>query len=421
MRRRLHLLRSVALGGAIIALLFGAWVVWRNLPAGLPARPAPAVPADAALLARGAYLARAGHCMGCHTDQDGVPYAGGRGVATPFGTVYAPNLTPDADTGLGAWSADDFWRALHEGRSRDGRLLYPAFPYPSYTRITRDDADAMHAYLRSLPPVRRARRPHALRFPYHLQASLAVWRALHFSPRRFEPEPTQAPAWNRGRYLVEALGHCMACHAGRNALGGIDAAGGSTMPDGRWYAPSLHSPHEAGVADWRRDDVVALLRDGVAHGASVSGPMADVVHGSTQHLDDGDLAAMAVYLQALPQTGAAPPTAARADAGVIDHGRRLYDRHCADCHGRDGEGVAGIYAPLAGNRAVTLPAAHNVTQTILRGGFAPTTRGNPRPYGMPPFGHLLDDGDVAAVATYIRQSWGNLAPAVSALEVQRAR
>ena len=183
-----------------------------------PRRSAPAAASEATLVARGEYLVRAGSCLGCHTEPGGEPYAGGRAIETPFGIVYGPNLTPDVATGLGAWTGDDFWRALHNGKARDGRLLYPAFPYPNYTRLERADADAMLAYLRSLPPVAKANRPHALDFPFDQAAALAVWRALFFRPGHFEPDPARTASWNRGAYLVETLGHCNACHSQRNAL-----------------------------------------------------------------------------------------------------------------------------------------------------------------------------------------------------------
>ena len=266
----------------IAALLFAASAgVYLALQ---PAADQPAASAAgedrAAQVARGEYLARAGNCMACHTAPGGTPWAGGRAMDTPFGTIYTSNLTPDPTTGLGQWTADDFWKALHEGRARDGRLLYPAFPYTSYTRVTRADADAIWAWLQTLPPVEQPNRPHALRFPYDTQAALLAWRALYFKPGVFVADATKSEDWNRGAYLVQGLGHCSACHAPRNALGASsdpDALAGGLMPVQNWYAPSLTSPHEAGVADWAKDDIVALLRDGVSGNATAAGPMAEVV------------------------------------------------------------------------------------------------------------------------------------------------
>jgi mono/diheme cytochrome c family protein len=383
-------------------------------------RPGPAT------IERGAYLARAGNCIGCHTARGGADYAGGRAIDTPFGTVFSPNLTPDPETGIGRWSTSDFWRAMHYGRSKDGRSLYPAFPYPSYTQVTRADSDAIHAYLTSLPPVNQPNTPHALRWPYRLQASLAVWRALYFSPGRFDADPAQSEDWNRGRYLVEGLGHCAACHAARNVLGATsDAIGlrGGLIPMQNWYAPSLVSAQEAGVGEWPLEDVVSLLKAGVSSHASVMGPMAEVVYRSTQYLTEADLAAMAVFLKSRQQ---AEPDADRvalpaSDASAMSLGEKVYSDRCAECHGDRGQGVAGIYPALAGNRASTLSTPVNVLKAILDGGFPPATAGNPRPFGMPPFRQILNDSEVAAVATYVRRSWGNAASAVASVEAARAR
>lgn len=416
-------LRALALlvGLPLLAVL-ALWHLNRLDEAAVPpdARPTAGTPQQ---VARGAYLALAGNCMTCHTERGGRPYAGGRGLATPFGTVYASNLTPDDDTGLGLWSADHFWRALHHGRSRDGRLLYPAFPYPSYTLVTRADADALYAYLRSLPPVRQPNRPHDLRFPYNTQPALAVWRAMFFRPANHADEAGRTAEWNRGAYLVRGLGHCAACHEARNVLGasqGLELSGG-LMPLQNWYAPSLLDPHEAAVTDWPVDDIVALLRTGVSPRGSVLGPMADVVLRSTQHLEPADLRAMAVFLKDLPPAPQprrpAPPPA----AATMARGGALYERHCAECHGASGQGQAGLYPALAGNRTVLMHHPANLIRAIAMGGFLPATRGNPRPMGMPPFAQLLSDADIAAVATFVRNQWGGQAGEIDTRTVSRWR
>jgi mono/diheme cytochrome c family protein len=360
--------------------------------------------ADAALIERGAALARAGNCRDCHTPRGAAPYSGGRGIPTPFGTVYSSNLTPDAATGIGDWSAAEFRRAMHNGRSRDGRLLYPAFPYDSYTRISDADADALFVHLRSLPPVPQPNRPHALRFPYDQPLALAVWRALYFRPGRFAPEPAQPAAWNRGAYLVQGLGHCAACHAERNALGAIReplALAGGLMPLQNWFAPALGG-QPAG-------EVAALLQRGVSGHAALLGPMAEVVLHSTQHLAAADRQAMAQYLQSLP----AP--------AQMQLGGQVYEQHCAHCHGADGLGRAGAYVPLAGNRALLHEPPANLVQVVLGGAFPASTAGNPRPFGMPPFATALDDEQVAAVLSYVRNAWGAAGAAVRPQDVQRWR
>lgn len=400
--------------------------------------PVAAAAASDSLIARGAYLARAGNCMTCHTARGGEPYAGGRSIDTPFGAVFTSNLTPDEKTGLGTWSPAHFWRAMHNGRSKSGRLLYPAFPYPSYTQVTREDSGALFAYLKSLPAVTQPNKAHALRFPYQSQAALAVWRALYFSPGVYKPDASRNAEWNRGAYLVNGLGHCTACHTARNVMGateGLDLSGG-LIPIQNWYAPSLVSPHEAGVGDWDRQEIVNLLKNGVSKRGSVNGPMAEVVQGSTQYLNSEDLNAMAQFLKELPGTsapgspkepeialmaGSPSATDAVAPGSVAALGAKLYENNCAQCHGDKGQGVPNAYPALAGNRAVLMPQTVNLVQIVLNGGYAPATAGNPRPFGMPPFVLVLNDTDVAAVLTHIRGAWGNQASAVSPLEVNRIR
>jgi mono/diheme cytochrome c family protein len=425
MLRRWLILVVVLLGS------FAAAVAWLNLrgEAPIPAGAAPSTgtPAQAA---RGEYLVRIGNCVTCHTARGGIPWAGGRGIATPFGTVFAGNLTPDSETGIGRWSVDHFWRAMHHGRSFDGRLLYPAFPYPDMSRVSREDSDAIYHYLRTLAPVHQPNTPHALHFPYSTQAALAVWRALFFRPGRFEPDAARSAEWNRGAYLVRGLGHCAACHGGRNLFGatperGMSLAGG-LIPMRNWYAPALDSPDEAGVADWEPDHIVALLRDGTSPRASVLGPMADVVYRSLQHLREDDLRAIAAFLKSLPQrrtptAGGKPP-----DPAVRELGSELYETHCADCHGARGEGAraaggATMLPALAGNRLVTMGPPANLIRVIVHGGFLPSTAGNPRPFGMPPYGLALTDAEIAAVASFLRMSWGNRAGAVTPQEVARFR
>ncbi|MDP1894696.1 MAG: cytochrome c [Hydrogenophaga sp.] len=414
---------AVVLSLAVVALL----VRQLNVDPLPPLASAPAT-ASAEQVERGAYLARVGNCAACHTARGGAPYAGGHAIHTPFGPVYAGNLTPDPTHGLGAWSADAFWRAMRHGQSRDGRLLNPVFPYENFTLISREDSDALYAFLQSLPPVAQPNQPHGLRFPYNTQAALAVWRELYFEPASFKPDPTRPADWNQGAYLVRGLGHCAACHSPRDALGGIRQASvlsGGLMPGQGWYAPSLQAHSEAGVAQWSAQQVVELLKTGVLHGVdggvSVMGPMADVVFQSTQHLSDDDLHAMAVYLQSLPPREPVAVPAPRASAAQLALGEQVYQRHCADCHGANGQGAAFAYPALAGNRAVTQASHVNPVQAILSGGFAPATAGNPQPYGMPPYRTLLTDLEIAAVASFIRQSWGNQAGAVTVLNVQRVR
>jgi mono/diheme cytochrome c family protein len=383
-------------------------------------------PASTDPVARGAYLALAGNCAGCHTARGGAPYAGGRGIATPFGTIHATNLTPDPATGLGAWTPTDFRRALHEGRTRDGRALYPAFPYADYTLVTPDDADALFAFLRSLPAVHAPARPHALRFPWNLPWLLEAWRWLYFRPAAFVVDPARDAAWNRGAYLVRGLGHCGACHTARDALGGPagTALGGGPMPAQGWHAPSLRDPSEGGVAHWTEAETVRWLATGLTDRAVATGPMAHVVTDSLQHLAPADLEAMATYLRALPPApAAAERRRAPAPQGEASRalGARLYREHCADCHGADGEGAPPHWPALAGNRTLSMDSPVNAIRAVLHGGFAPATHGNPRPYGMPPSGPVLSDAEAAALVSWLRGAWGHAAVPVEAREVERLR
>ncbi|MDB5852354.1 MAG: alcohol dehydrogenase [Herminiimonas sp.] len=381
-------------------------------------------------VARGGYLARAGDCMACHTARGGAMLAGGRTIPTPFGDMVSPNITPDRKTGIGDWSADDFWRALHNGKGRDGRFLYPVFPYQNYTRISRADSDAMYAWFQTVPAVSQPNQPHALRFPYNQRLLLAGWRALYFRPGVFEPVAGQSAEWNRGAWLVQGPGHCNACHTARNALGatdtGADLAGGM-IPIVNWYAPSLTSDAESGIGGWTVPELAQWLKTGVSERGAVFGPMSEVVRESLQYLSDSDIRAMSVYLKSLPQSGA-PTSNTDADAATGSAGQALgqqgavlYHKQCAACHGAQGEGAGLAYPPLAGNRALTSASAINPIRMVLHGGYPPSTFGNPRPYGMPPFGPGMSDTEVAAVVSFMRSAWGNHADAVSPAEVQRYR
>ncbi|WP_284617154.1 c-type cytochrome [Aquabacterium humicola] len=398
-----------ALLAALLASLLAACGGGRSADDPTQATPPAATPQQ---IAHGAYLATLGNCAGCHTMPGGAAYAGGRGLATPFGMVYAGNLTPDAATGLGRWSAEDFWRALHHGRSRDGRRLLPAFPYTAFTQVRREDSDALFAYLRSLPPVNRTNTAHALRFPYDTPAAIAVWQWLFFTPGTPPPAAADADPVARGAYLVNGLGHCAACHAPRNVLGASSAApAGGDILGQPWYAPSLH-PSAGRRAS--ADELVQLLRSGRNALDSATGPMAAVIFRSTQHWKDADLQAVAAYLTRLqPQPADDPPEPA--SPAQLLRGGELYGRHCADCHGQRGEGRAGAYPPLAGNATVQQPGARNLVQLMRHGSFAPATAANPQPYSMPHAG--LDTRDMAAVASYVRQSWGNRASAVDEIDV----
>jgi mono/diheme cytochrome c family protein len=380
------------------------------------------------MVSTGEYLARAGDCVACHTAPEGKLFAGGRAMPTPFGTLYTSNITSDLETGIGKWSADQFYATMHTGRFPDGGLLYPAMPFGSYTKVTRKDSDAIFAYLKTIPSVRIERRAHDLRFPYNNRSLILGWRTLFFRDGEYKPDPTKSEEWNRGAYLVEGLGHCGMCHTAINALGGSSesqAFEGGLIPMQNWYAPSLTSNKEAGLGDWSIKDISDLLRTGVSNRGAVYGPMAEVVYNSLQYLTDEDTRAMAVYLKGLAQGGAPETTVSRVPTAesslLMSLGKAVYDAQCVSCHGSQGQGKPPHYPVLAGNQSIQMTSAVNAIRMVLNGGYPPGTAGNPMPYGMPPFAVSLSDNEIAAVVTYIRTSWGNRGSAVTASQANELR
>lgn len=420
-------LRAVLVLIALVAIVGIGWFYWQAHPP-QPGHGAArsAAPAANDVLARGEYLARAGDCVACHTAATGRQFAGGRAMPTPFGNLYVPNITPDDETGIGRWTAEDFYQMLHVGRSRDGTLLYPAMPFANYTKVTRADSDAIYAYLMSVPPVNQRNRPHELRFPYNNRELLVGWRTLYFRPGEYQPDPKQSAQWNRGGYLVQGLGHCSMCHTAINVLGGSkesEAFSGGMIPNQNWYAPSLTSNREAGLGEWSIREIVELLQTGVSPRGAVYGPMAEVTANSLQYLSDEDVEAMAVYLKSLPPKGEArpEPKAQLVAPGVMELGRNVYAAQCAMCHGDDGKGRPPAFPPLANNPSIEMASPVNPIRMVLNGGYPPSTAKNPRPWGMPPFAQVLNDEQVAAVVTYIRVAWNNGGTPVSTAQSNELR
>jgi mono/diheme cytochrome c family protein len=422
--RSSRLIEASCLLVCVLALLCGCWL--NDSCAADAAQP----PGHAAEIARGEYLARAGDCIACHTVPGGKLFGGGRPMDTPFGTLYAPNISSDKQTGIGAWTADEFYTMLHQGKLPDGSLLYPAMPYASYTKVTRADSDAMFAYLQSVPPIHQPNRPHELRFPFDQRKLLLGWRTLFFREGEYRPDPSQSVEWNRGAYLVEGLGHCTMCHTQINALGGNSASEqfqGGLIPMQNWYAPSLTSNREAGLGEWSIDDIVGLLHAGVSNRGAVYGPMAEVVYDSFQYLSEDDVRAVAVYLKSLParsgEAQVATVSAPQADhtASLSPLGKKIYEAQCALCHGSSGQGKPPGFPPLAQNQSIEMTSAANPVRMVLNGGYAPGTGKNPMPYGMPPFAQVLSDVEVAAVVTYVRTAWGNRGAPVSVKQVNDLR
>ncbi len=348
---------------------------------------------DAALIAKGEYLARAGDCIACHTAREGKTFAGGLPMKTPFGTLYTSNITPDPQTGIGTWTSDQFYQMMHNGRFPDGGLVYPAMPFASYTKVTREDSDAIYAYLRSIASVQQPNRPHDLTFPFNNRSLIIGWRTLFFKEGEFKPDPTKSAEWNRGAYLVDGLGHCGMCHTAINALGGSSdsqAFEGGLIPMQNWYAPSLTSNKEAGLGDWTIQEITDYLRTGVSSRGAVYGPMAEVVYNSLQYLNDDDIRAMAIYLKGLaqgtPPEKLATPLPSAETSLLVSLGKPIYDRQCASCHGATGQGMPPNYPPLAGNQSIEMVSAVNAIRMVRRSGrdLHPDVLGQSRRAGIGP-------------------------------------
>jgi mono/diheme cytochrome c family protein len=388
--------------------------------------------AGADAMARGEYLARAADCVACHTAPGGKPFAGGLAFKLPVGTLYSPNLTPDRETGIGAWSDADFVKAMHEGIGKDGEFLYPAFPYTAYTLMTRDDVLAIKAYLFSLAPIHNSPPEDDMKFPFNQRYLMFFWDRLFNTEQRFRPNADQTPAWNRGAYLVEALGHCGECHTPRNLLyarSGRKFAGAVLTG---WKAYNVTSDTQSGVGAWSDEELAAFLSTGHAPGhSSASGPMADVLDNSLRFLTPDDIRAMVAYLKTIPPipdkaepavARKPPPTTIVAAAGTGgDRGHLglfVFEGACASCHRWDGSGAQSSYAALLGSRTVNDPAAINLTQVVLHGSRLQTKHGEEF---MPAFGNAYSDVEIAAVANYVTGRFGARAATVAPDQVAKRR
>jgi mono/diheme cytochrome c family protein len=376
---------------------------------------------SAEIIARGKALTNAGDCESCHTADPAKPFAGGKRIDTPFGGIYSPNLTPDRDTGLGAWSDQEFYRALRYGVARDGSRYYPAFPYPNFTKLIRDDILAIRAYLATLTPVRNTPKPPELRWPLNYRAVMRVWNFMFFKPGILMPDQSKSAAWNRGRYLVEGAAHCGACHTPKNMLGadkrGQRFAGGQV--DGM-FAPRLDGAERSGLKSWSADDIAEYLQSG-RNGRSHAGElMSEVVVNSTSKMSDADVRAIAVYLKDLPAGPPEPAVSPPPPAQMAD-GEKLYRGACVACHELDGSSAPRIYPPLPANANLQSADPLSTLRVILDGALTVTTPRAPNSGSMPAYAAKWSDQEIADVTTYIRNSWGNAASAVTADQVAKAR
>ena len=374
---------------------------------------------------RGRYLTIVGDCAACHTLPGGSQdFAGGRSIETPFGQLIAPNITPDPQTGIGAWTDDEFVNALKNGTGRNGDRLYPAMPYTYYTKVTRDDALAIRAYLNTLPSVYNPVNANQLPFPFDIRTSMLAWNQLFFTPGTFQPNPNKSVEWNRGAYLSEGLAHCGLCHTPKNFLGGdrnSQYLRGYALQG--WFAPDITNDSRRGLGGWSVDEIAAYLNTGHNSTSAATGLMAEMVHLSTSHMSDADLKAIAVYLKDQPGDDAneSQSASAKPDDTTMKPGGAIYADECSGCHARDGKGAPGLFPSLNGSPVVQQTDPTTLLHIVLRGARSAATDGAPTGAAMPQFGWILRDADVAAVLTYIRNSWGNSAPPVTAAEVAKAR
>lgn len=375
-----------------------------------------------ARIQRGKTLVEAADCISCHTKEGGKPFAGGRMIETPFGNIYSPNLTPDRETGIGAWSDEDFYNAMHRGIRPDGTKLYPAFPYPYFTKLTRDDVSAIRAYLNTLDSVSNKRLDNALVWPLNHRVFMRGWNMLFFEEGTFVPNPDKSEEWNRGAYLVKGAAHCGACHTPKNILGADEQdqyLTGGLIQD--WYAPSLSNVDRTGIGSWTIDDIVEYLKTGRNARSGATGLMSEVVANSTSKMSDTDLRAIAIYLKDAPAAAEEEPASAKPEQTVLDAGKAVYVDSCSACHRSDGTGVPRMFPPLQRNANVQSKDPTSIIRVILEGAHTVTTSAQPTPSAMPAYNWKLNDDAIAAVATYVRNSWGNSASTVKSSDTKSLR
>ena len=372
---------------------------------------------------RGRYVAIAGDCAACHTDpHQGKPFAGGYALETPFGQLLASNITSDKTTGIGAWTETQFTRAVREGKGKDGENLYPAMPYNAYVKVSDADMHDLWAYMQTVPAVDNKVVSNQLPFPFNIRLMMMGWNLLFFDKSPFVPVAGANEQINHGAYLVQGLGHCAACHTAKNFLGGDKR--GAFLQGGDlagWHAPEITSNRYVGIGAWTPAQIVQYLKTGSNDIAVASGPMAEAVTNSTQHMTDQDLQAIAAYLQTLPSSSATRPAPLTATESAMKQGANVYSANCSACHNSDGKGINQLAAGLNNNPSLQSASAASLITTVLQGGRGAVTLDNPTSGAMPSFAWKLSDQQVASTLTYIRNTWGNAAPAVTADDVAKVR
>lgn len=371
-------------------------------------------------VARGRYLTVVADCGACHTNPGGKLFAGGRKIPTPFGDLTAPNITPDLDTGIGKWSDEEFYSALHNGYS--DQHLYPAMPYTSYTMLTRRDVMAIRAYLNTVPSVNNEVHSDTLPFPFNIRASMIGWDWLFFSPGEWKANPKKSAEWNRGGYLVEGAGHCTSCHTAKTLLGadqsGKHLQGGALQG---WFAPDITNDKRVGLSEWTVDDIVEYLKTGANRYTWASGPMAEEIRDSSSQWTLSDLKAAATYLKDQPGGNPEAPKALAANDPRMKAGEAIYVDQCSACHTMGGNGIQRMFPTLKGSPFVQSVDPASLLQVVLNGTRTVSTGEEPTGPAMPAFGWKLSNDEVAAVTTYVRNAWGNAASPVSSGDVSSAR
>lgn len=398
----------------------GAQPVVAVAPAALLVQPVPANLPNADQVRRGQRLVVLGDCMSCHLAPGGQAFAGGLGLNTPFGVIYSSNITPDPDTGIGRWTPDQFYRALHEGVGGRGQKLYPAFPYPWFTKVSRADSDAIFAYLKTVPAVHYAPPANRLAFPLGFRPLVGGWNMLFFRKTGFQFDSRQSAEWNHGAQIVNGLGHCTACHSPKNAFGAEktgEAFHGGVTDD--FVAVDLTGNQRTGLGGWSVDDIAEYLKTGRNAHAAAGGPMADVITYSSALMSDADRHAIAAYLKSLPASPS--PAVPAPDAGAMKRGAAIFSDVCSACHLENGVGQSRLFPPLGHNAVVQQTDPTSVLHLILAGGRVGPSPHAPTPLAMPSFAWKLTDPEIADLATYLRNSWGNQAPPVSPKQVQSLR
>jgi mono/diheme cytochrome c family protein len=416
----LSILGFARLAPSQTATTLPAHTTWAPTSIGLLSKPIADSVANAAQLRRGQALVVAGDCMSCHLRDRGEPLAGGLGLKTPFGVIYSPNITSDKETGIGSWTNDQFYRAMHEGIDDEGKNLYPAFPYPWFRLLSREDDDAILAFLKSTPAAKYSPPANDLTFPLNFRFTVKGWNLLFLNSHDFHTDSGQSSEWNRGAYLVNGPGHCAGCHTPLNAFGAVKTSQefyGAKLDN--WVAPDLTNNDRTGLGGWSIDDVAEYLRNGRNAHAGAGGAMADVVTYSTSLMSDEDRHAMAVYLK----SKAASPsiTHGQPDSDAMRRGAAIYLDACASCHLEDGVGQPTIFPPLGHNAMLQQADATGLEHLILAGTRIGISPSRPSPLSMPSFAWKLSDEEIADVTTYIRNSWGNRAAAIPASEVHDVR